>query len=269
MWKLTKRLKRNWAIVPLLMAGLMPVFVCAQENNPLSLDAAYELARKNYPLIRQKDLINKTSELSIANLQKGFLPQVTLSGQASYQSAVTEVYSPIPGFKVEPLSKDQYKLIADVSQLVYDGRITHEQKNIQVLNTEVEQQKVEVDLYKLKERINQVYLGVLFLDEQLKQVDLIKADLTTGIRKVEAQVNNGTAFRSNISLLQAELLEADQRAIEIKAARIGLLQVLGLFVNQPLTEKTQLQMPAPFEIVPATTVIARPELQLFSSRKNY
>ena len=97
-----------------------------------------------------------------------------------------------PGLSIEILNKDQYKILADVNQLIYDGGSIKQQKNIQQLNEEMELQKVEVELYKLKERINQIFFGVLFIDEQLKQVDLVKADLNSGIKRVEAQVNNGT-----------------------------------------------------------------------------
>ncbi len=269
MWKLTKWLTPVFTLLMLLSANLTPQRLSAQTVKQLTLEEAYDFGRKNYPLIRQKDLVNKTAELTIANLQKGFLPQIAIAGQASYQSAVTEILFPVAGVGVTPLSKDQYRLVSDISQMVYDGGVIKEQKNLQQLGSEVEQQRIEVDLYKIKERISNVYLSILFLDEQLKQVDLIKADLGTGIKRVDAQVNNGTAFRSSVSLLQAELLDAEQRAIEIKATRNGFLQMLALFINQPLTAETQLQTPAPFEIVSANTAIVRPELQYYSSQDKF
>ena len=143
-----------------------------------------------------------------------------------------------PGIIVNRLIKINTRLLADVNQLIYDGGAIKQQKNIQELSDDVEQQKIEVELYKLKERINQLFLGVLYLDEQLKQVDLVKADLNNGIKRVEAQVNNGVAFKSNLNVLKAELLKTDQRAIELKASRKGYIDVLSLFINQPLPENT-------------------------------
>jgi outer membrane protein TolC len=192
------------------------------------------------------------------------LPQFSLSGQASYQSAVTEVDFPIPGFTINPHDKDQYKVLADINQLIYDGGVIKQQKNIQQLNNDVEEKKIDVELYKVKDRINQLFLGVLFLDEQLRQVDLIKADLNNGIKRVEAQVNNGVAFKSNLNLLQAELLKADQRTIELKSSRKGLVDVLSLFINQQLPEDLQLEKPFVTETIPDD--IRRPELNLFSSQ---
>ena len=148
---------------------VLPVMLYAQEPI-LSLQKAYELAQQNYPLIKQRDLIRQTSGLSVENLSKGYLPQFSLNAQATYQSAVTEPKITAAGAFIEILTKDQYRVLADVNQLIYDGGAIKQQKNIQQLNEEVEQQKVEVELYKLKERINQVFFGVLYLDEQLKQV---------------------------------------------------------------------------------------------------
>ncbi|HEX7903668.1 MAG TPA: TolC family protein [Chitinophagaceae bacterium] len=244
---------------------LLPGFLAAQEVNQLNLQQAYDLSQKNYPAIRQKDLVKQTAGINIDNLQKGFLPQVILSGQATYQSDVTKVPVSIPGFTVESASKDQYKLLADVSQLVYDGGVTREQKQFQQLNAAVEDQKVEVELYKLKERINQLYLSTLYLDEQLKQVDLVKADIQTGIKRVEAQVQNGVAFRSNLNMLKAELLKADQRAIEIRTSKKGLLDALALFVGQPLAENVVLEKPASIAVAIGSE-ITRPEIKLYTEQ---
>lgn len=236
----------------------------AQES--FSLQKAYELAQQNYPLIKQRDLIKQTTNYTIDNLSKGFLPQISLSGQATYQSQVTEIKVPIPGVNIESPSKDQYKILADVNQVVYDGGVIKQQKQIQQLSEDVEQQKVEVELYKLKERINQLYLGVLYLDQQLSQIDLIKTDLNNGIKRVEAQVNNGVAFRSNLNVLKAELLKADQRAIELKASRKGYIDVLSLFINQNLAENVKLEKPVSTAPVLSNEIL-RPELKLYSTQE--
>jgi len=244
---------------------LLPAMLYAQSQS-LSLQKAYELAQQNYPLIKQRELIKQTSEYSEENLGKGFLPQINLSGQATYQSAVTQVKLPAPGIFIEPLSKDQYRILGDVNQLIYDGGAIKQQKGIQYLSNEVEQQKIEVELYKLKERINQIFLGVLFLDEQLKQVDLVRSDLNNGITRVEAQVNNGVALKSNLNVLKAELLKTDQRAIEIKATRKGYIDVLSLFINQSLPENIKLEKPVVAGSV-LNNDIQRPELKLYSTQE--
>lgn len=249
-------------LIIIINYSLIIINCSAQES--LSLQKAYGLAEQNYPLIKQRDLVKQTTNLTIDNLSKGFLPQFSLSGQASYQSQVTEFDLAIPGFTFNGPSKDQYKLLADINQLIYDGGMIKQQKNIQRLNDDVEQQKIDVELYKIKDRINQLFLGILFLDEQVKQVDLIKTDLNNGIKRVEAQVNNGVAFRSNLNVLRAELLKTDQRVIELSSSRKGLIDVLSIFIGQQLAENVQLEKPS----VPGaiSTEVQRPELKLFSSQ---
>ena len=153
--------------VLLVIINYSLLIINSQAQESLTLQQAYDLAQKNYPLIKQRELISKTRELTVANLGTGFLPQLNLSAQATYQSEVTSVKVPVPGINIESPSKDQYKVLADLSQLVYDGGLIKQQKNIQDLTEQVELQKVEVELYKLKDRINQLFLGTLYLDEQL------------------------------------------------------------------------------------------------------
>ncbi|HNR15394.1 MAG TPA: TolC family protein [Chitinophagaceae bacterium] len=250
----------------LIIGGLfLSVQLAGQSLQKLSLAEACDLSQKNYPAVKQKDLVKQTTAISVENLQKGFLPQFSLSGQATYQSDVTRVPVSLPGLSIESPSKDQYKLVADVSQLIYDGGMTKEQKALQQLNATVEDQKVEVELYKLRERINQLYLSILYLDEQLKQVDLVKADIQTGIKRVEAQVQNGVAFKSNLNMLKAELLKTEQRSIEVKTSKKGLVDALSLFIGQELDEHVQLEKPVSAAV--AANEIVRPELKLYSGQQ--
>lgn len=264
MWCLTNRLKM-WPWLLIIVANIFFLRVQAQQLTHLTLEQANQLAQQNYPLIKQKDLVKQTADITIANLNKQFLPQISANGQATYQSDVTKIDVPLPGFKIEPPSKDQYKVLADVSQLVYDGGVITQRKELQKLNSEVELQKVEVELYKVKERINQLYLGILFLDQQRKQVELIKEDFNTGIKTVQAQVENGIAFKSNLNVLKAELLKADQRLIELNATRNGMLQTLSLFFNQHIDSNIALETPV-IQSLKTANQISRPEIKLFTDQ---
>jgi len=241
-----------------------PCFAFAQEITNLTLQQAYDLAYKNYPVWRQKDLVRRTADLNIDILQKDFLPQVTVVGQSTYQSAVTEVPIKIPGYTIEAPSKSQQKVVADLSQLIYDGGVTRQQKNFEDLNALVEDQKVEVELYQIKEKINLYYLGILYMDEQLKQVELVKSDIENGIKRVEAQVQNGTAFKSNLNSLKAELLEVDQRRIETRATKKGLVDAMAVFLGQPINENVQLEKQVINNVVYGE--ITRPELKLYNDQ---
>ncbi len=233
----------------------------------LNLEECYEKARINYPLIKQKDYITKTKDYSVSNVWKGYLPQITISGQATYQSDVTSLPISIPGMTIETLTQDQYKAIADVSQVVYDGGIMSANADIQRSSAEVDDHKVEIELLKVKDRINQIYFGILLLDGQLVQTELIKMDLNASLDKLNAAFANGTATKPNVDILKAELLKTDQREIELKSTRSAFKEMLGLLINHQLNEETKLEIPQ-FQSSVENIEINRPELKLYSSQAN-
>ena len=132
---------------------LLTSVVQSQPLQKINLAQAYQASRNNYPLIKQKELIERSSFLTIENIKTSYLPQFNIAGQATYQSEVTSIPISLPGMHIDPLSKDQYKLWAEVSQLLYDGGMNKSQKQIQQLNAVIDDQKLEVELYKLSERI--------------------------------------------------------------------------------------------------------------------
>jgi outer membrane protein TolC len=235
------------------------------QPKPLAIREVYQLARRNYPMIRQQGLIEKTRDYSVSNAAKGYLPQLTVQGQATYQSAVTEFKLPvsIPGVEFPSINKDQYKVYGEVNQIIYDGGNVRTQVRSHEANAQVETQKLEVELYKLNDRVNQLFFGVLMLEEQLRQNELLKKDINLGIKKVQALIDNGTAFKSSANTLKAELLKADQRAIDINASRKAYLEMLGLLTGQPLGDSVVLEKPAE---LPVGGDINRPELKLYDAQ---
>jgi outer membrane protein TolC len=235
--------------------------LCAQQ---LTLDECYEKARQNFPLIRQKGLLVSTRDFTVANARSGYLPQLSVNGQATYQSDVTKISIEVPGFpKITPLAKDQYKIYAEVNQSIYDGGAIKRQNAITETNAMVEDQKIEIELYKIRERINQIFFGVLLLEEQQEQVALTKKDIETSIQKVESSIRNGTAFKTNADILQAELLKTDQRAIELKAGKEAYMSMLSIFIGQELGENATLQRPIDVAASNDAT-ITRPEMMLYN-----
>jgi outer membrane protein TolC len=237
------------------------------QSTTLTLEQCYELARQNYPLIKQKELITLSKDFTIANAHSGNMPQMAIYGQATYQSDVTQISIDNPLFpKITPLSKDQYKVYAEISQNLYDGGAIKRTSALQETNALINDQQVEVELYKIKDRINQIYFGILLLDQQLAQVELLKKDILSSSAKVKASIENGTAFHMNADILEAESLKTDQRAIEIRASRKAFLAMLSLFVKQDLPETTTLTEPKNADLLP-TEDITRPELSLFNYQR--
>jgi outer membrane protein TolC len=233
----------------------------------LTIDECYLKARENYPLIKQKEYIAKSKDYSISNIWKGYFPQVTLSGQATYQSDVISIPISFPGINIAKLSKDQYKAVAEVNQIIYDGGIMATQADMQRASTAVDNQKVETELTKLKERVNQIYFGILLLDKQLIQTEIIEKDINTGLEKLNAALINGTATQSSADVLKAELLKTIQKKIELKSSRHSYIEMLGLLISQPLDETVLLEQPN-YNFTTDVQEINRPELKLFRSQEN-
>ncbi len=236
-------------------------------QSKLTLNECYRKARENYPLIKQKEYISKSRDYSVSNVWKGYFPQITITSQATYQSDVTSIPISFPGIKIDPLTQDQYKVVTDISQSIYDGGLMSAQANIQKANAEADDQKVEIELLKVKDRINQIYFGILLLDEQQKQVELMKKDLNVSLDKLSAALKNGTATQPNVDVLNAELLRTIQKEIELKSSRKSFIDMLALLINQKLDESLELERPS-LTISSSNNEIDRPELKLYSSQEN-
>lgn len=234
----------------------------AQET--ITLEQCYQWSRENYPLIKKQELIKKAEQYTTENALKGWLPKVNITAQATYQNDVTQFPLKLPNMNVEPLSKDQYKVFADVSQTIYDGGNIRNQKNLAKIQSEVQNIQTEVELDKLKERINQLYFGILQTNKQWTQLQFTKLDIKEGIKKAEAQLKNGVIFRSNLDVLKAELVKIEQKEIEIQAIKQNFVQMLSYFIKKNIDENTQLETP---EKILLTKNNNRSELKLFDIQK--
>jgi len=242
------------------IAVLIGLTASPQSPTSISIEECYKLAREHYPLIRQTEVLIKSNNYSVDNISKSWYPQVNFNGQASYQSDVTQIPIKIPNIYIETPSKDQYKVYAEVTQSLYDGGISKQQK-LSVENSEIiEQQKLEVELYKLKDRITQLFFGILLINQQLDQVQTLKKDILAGVNKIEGALNNGAALKSSVDVLKAELLKTQQHEIELTSGKKSYAVMLGLFINKKLDENIVLEKPQSRSLAP---VIKRPELNLY------
>lgn len=251
-------------ILILIMMMLSADFILPQQT--LTLDECFDKARNNYPLTKQKDLIEQTKNLTVSNVWHGYLPQINISAQASYQSDVTSLPITFPGLKIDKLSQDQYKVIADVTQTIYDGGLMSSQSGLQESLSEIDEHKLEVELIKLKERVNNIFFSILLVDEQLIQTDLMLSDLNSSIKKLEAAYKNGIISKSELDVIKAEYLKVKQKVFELSSTRSFLLNNLGLLINEKLDETIKLLIPAELTFQ-SQTEIQRPELNLLSAQK--
>lgn len=237
----------------------------------LTVETCHEKARTNYPLVKQYSLIEQTASYNISNANKAYLPQLSLSARATYQSDVTELPEALSqrlGISLPGLSKDQYQAVVEANQLIWDGGVISAQKKITDAGSKVEKKKLDVDLYVLNDRVNQLYFGILLLTEQLKQINILQQELQTNYNRIKAFKQNGVATETDLDAMQVELLNANQRETEIKSTKKAYCIVLSEFTGLEINENSELSKPLISADILNNTNNHRPELDLFEAQNN-
>jgi len=251
-------------ILSILFAGFS-ASVFAQ----MTLETCQELAREHYPEVKQYDLIRLTEQYDLSNAARAWLPQLSLSAQATWQNEVPEFPEALSGMlsqagvTIPGLKKDQYKVGLELNQTIWDGGKSNADKRLARTEAAEQRAMTDVDLYNLKKRVNELYFGILLLEEKLSQTYRTIALLESNLDKMRSLVTNGTALASDVDAVEAELLTARQQATQIEASRTSYRKMLELFIGEPL-QKNLLR--PEFEEM-ATTELTRPELALFDARK--
>lgn len=234
-----------------------------------SLDECRRLAREHYPEIRQYDLITQTEQYNLSNATKAWIPQVTFSGQATYQSAAPtypEAFSSMMqtnGIHMTGVQKDQYKVAVDVSQHIWDGGKSKADRAF--AEAEELRRKTDVSLYDIQSRVDNIYFGILLLDERKAQTEALIALLESNLERMRTYYKNGVAMQADVDILEAELLTARQTLGQVESSRSSYRRILEIFIGQALTSP-QLERPALKELGSRTS--ARPELALFNAQTN-
>jgi outer membrane protein TolC len=250
----------------IILILLFPAIAFSQKSDTVTLDFCQKKALENYPLIKQKDLLNKASEIKLFNIGKTYLPQLSLNGQATYQSAVTEIPIHIPGIEIASLYKDMYKATFDITQVIYDGGLTSKQKKLEEISLKSDLQDVETELYKIKDKVNTIYFNIVALQENKKLLLLLNADIKSKLKKIESCVDYGTLLESNANVLKAEIIKIDEQVIELESGIESGFKMLGDYVNLDLPEETQLKLPDTL-LNNTDYDNARPELKAFDLKK--
>lgn len=228
----------------IIVLTMMPIMAQAQ-----TLEECQQAAERNYPLIRQYGLIEKTTELTVSNIQKGWLPQVSASAQATYQSDVVSfpdemqaLYQQM-GINMKGLTKDQYRVGIDVQQTVFDGGAIRSQKEIARAQGQVQRVQNEINIYNVRKRVNEMYFALLLIDEQMKLNADLQELLAGNERKLESMKKNGTAAESDWHSVKAERLNVVQQGVNLQSQRQALVRMLSTFcgieVNQPTKPHSQ------------------------------
>lgn len=232
----------------------------------VTIDECYARARENYPAIRRKGLIELTRNYDLSNASRANIPQVSISGKATYQSDVTTLPFDVPGIDTPSLSRDQYQITADISQNIWDGGITHAQKKTVRGEAEVSALQLETQLYEIRSRVNQMYFGILLQKEMLAQNATLQKDLAENVRRIEAMMENGTANRTDLDAMSVELISARQREDEIKSSIKAYISMLGIMTGMQIDESTAFEIPES-SALKLSGEVRRTELQMYGAQE--
>ena len=242
---------------------MLPAMAQAQ-----TLEECQRAAEQNYPLIRQYGLIEKTTSLNVANIQKGWLPQVSASAQATLQSDVTafpdefqKLYQQM-GITMEGLERDQYRVGFDVQQTVYDAGNIKSQKEIARRQGELQSRQNEVTMYNVRKRVNEMYFSLLLVDEQIR----LNADLQTVLegneKKLAAMLKGGTASESDWQNVKVERLNVVQKMTGLQSQRTALARMLSIFCGIEVNGLVKPEMPENMN----PSINLRPELKALDAQ---
>ena len=248
----------------LLFLLMLPLTMQAQ-----TLQECQEAAEHNYPLIRQYDLIGKTTQLTVENIGKGWLPQVSASAQVTLQSDVASwpkqmqsVYQQM-GLNMKGLKKDQYRIGIDVNQVVYDGGVIRSQKEIAQRQGAIEEAQTEVTMYQVRSRVNEMYFALLLFDEQITLNADLQELLSSSEKKLESMFKHGTAAESDYLSVKAERLNVVQQATNLQAQRRTLAMMLSTFCG---IEVQHVQKPVQYTAMSSQQSVQRPELKVIEAQ---
>jgi outer membrane protein TolC len=227
------------------LAMLLVQSAWSQRDTVITPEYCYKRALATYPLTRQSELYSRMHDLQINTLKAGNLPQVMLNGQASYQSDVTEIPIHLPNVTIPTMDPDMYKATLDFSQVIYSGGSYQQQTQVEDINLKLNQQNLETELYKLKERINQYFVNILLTEENSKLNNLLRQDLSARLSRLESGVRNGTTLQSNADVIHAEIIKTDQRIIESRFNREALIKMLSELISDTLTPNAVFELPDP------------------------
>ena len=241
--------------------------ICNYAKAQLSIDHCQQLARAHYPIVKRYDMIKQTAAYNLSNAGKGYLPQFLLSAKATYQSETVVVPLQIPGMQIEIPSpyKDQYAATLDMAQSIWDGGAVRAQKQMISAGANVEQEQLNVDMYALEKRVNQLFFGILLWEAQIEQNRILQADLQRSCTLVEACVQNGLSNYADLDAVSVERLKAIQFEQQLMAGRRAYIEMLSVMIGQHLDESVSFEKPD-VRAMALSTQVDRPELKLFDAQ---
>lgn len=225
----------------------LPLQVWAQGAAPpdtLSLEEVRGAAAERDPAAVQPALLEAIAELRLENVRAQRLPQVALTGQATYQNEVPSIPAGAGGATGPPL--DQYRAQAEVDWLLYSGGRLAREAEVERARLAENLAGVAVTLNHVRDGATETFFAILLYQAQAEALNLSVEDLQARLDLTQARVRDGAALPADAAMLEAELIQLRQQSEEAEANRQAALTVLGAFLDRE---------------IPASTVLVLPELE--------
>lgn len=253
-------------LLPLVVICAASLTAAGQDfSAKLSLEELQIKAERNYPAARQYGLIEQSREFTLANASKGYLPQLGLNARITYQSEVTQLPSAMPG--VNPMNKDQYQAVVELNQIIWDGGAIEAQKRVTKASSKAELKRTETELYTVRERVNQLFFGILLIEEQIRQTDILILELENNFNRVSAYIDNGVATKSELDAVRVEILKAGQKRDELIMTGSTYREMLAALTGDEAVKSGNLIKPSA-DVSAFINGNRRPELALFDAQAN-
>lgn len=248
---------------------VLSLFVSVQMSAQVTLEECIALAEENYPIISKYDLLEQTKEVNLSNINKGWLPQINVYGQGTVQNdtpslpeSLTNIINQT-GTNIAGVNEWQYRIGADISQNIWDGGTSKVHRKIERAEDAERQAAIDVQLYAVRERVEDLYFGILLMDAQIEQVKNMQLLLQSNLDKLRIMQSNGTAMQSDVDMVEAEYLGTVQQLTQAESASQSYRNVLGLFMGKSIVGQ---KLVKPEAFIPQDLMPSRPELKYFEKQ---
>lgn len=237
----------------------------------ITIEECVTKAQANYPLIKKYELLSLTKEIELSDINKSWLPKIEIYGQLTGQNVVPSFPETLTGVleqmgqKMSGLDKIQYKVGADISQTIWDGGASALRRRITEERLNMDNARLDVELYSIRERVENLYFAILLTEEQIAQTETTYNLLQANLKRLKAMFRNGIAMQSDLDMVEAQALSLNQNIIMARQAGKAYREMLSIFMGEAL-EETKLIRPSADE--PVADENQRPELKLFDTRLN-
>ena len=235
----------------------------------VTLEECITLAQDNYPLIKKYDLLNQTREVNLSDINKSWLPQINVYAQGTVQNETPSFPESLAGIisqsgtNVSGLNEWQYKIGADINQNVWDGGSSKVQREMERAEDMERQSALDVQLYAIRERVEELYFGVLLIEEQAKQTRNMLALLQSNLDKLRVMLKNGVAMQSDVDMMEAQYLSTVQQLTHAGSTSKSYRKILEIFTGKSLAGQ---ELMKPCAYIPQDMAPDRPELRHFEAQ---